>query len=303
MRFLLHVMRVLLLGSVGCLLLLQLIAPVTPSHVKLLPNAAWIAGLIETNWNFLRELAPSLVAAVIVFLIGFSWKSIAAAAGHWRARFFWGKGLLTGEMAICHGTLTDTRLAADAVEPYRYKKTLRDGRCIQVAGPRGGILGECEVRSVSYLVHAISQHRKSPVHIESGTTGYKHLNRTAIALGSPASNELTEIVMNEDNNVFLAFSQGDGGEPRIVDKIANTYIERSSGEVQKDYGVVLKIKNVRFPGHFFFVCADLGEWGTSGAAWYLSNGWKKLDNLGEQFGVIVEVEIGADESARQFRMK
>jgi hypothetical protein len=66
----------------------------------------------------------------------------------------------------------------------------------------------------------------------------------------------------------------------------------------RDYGIVLKIPNLRFPGQFFFVCAGLGEWGTSGASWYLATKWRDLQSeFGDAFGVVVEVEIGSDESA------
>jgi hypothetical protein len=103
------------------------------------------------------------------------------------------------------------------------------------------------------------------------------------------------LAMNEPNNTFLYFFH----QPNavyIVDKKTN----RRFAAANKDYGLILKIPNLRFPGHFFFVCAGLGEWGTSGASWYLASKWKSLQKeFGEAFGVVVEVEIGSDESARR----
>jgi hypothetical protein len=46
------------------------------------------------------------------------------------------------------------------------------------------------------------------------------------------------------------------------------------------------------------VCAGLGEYGTSGACWYLANRWEELQGANE-FGIVVEVELGSDESARK----
>jgi len=64
--------------------------------------------------------------------------------------------------------------------------------------------------------------------------------------------------------------------------------------------MVLKVTNQRFPGCFFFVCAGLGEWGTSGAAWYLATKWRDLQKeFGNAFGIVVEVELRSDESARR----
>lgn len=59
----------------------------------------------------------------------------------------------------------------------------------------------------------------------------------------------------------------------------------------KDYGMILKVKNNRFPKHFFFVCAGIKIWGSWGAAWFLSQQWKNLykEFGAEEFGVVVEV--------------
>jgi hypothetical protein len=65
----------------------------------------------------------------------------------------------------------------------------------------------------------------------------------------------------------------------------------------KDYGVVLKVRNDMFQKHNFFVCAGLGEWGTSGAAWYLANHWHEFDKESE-FGFVVEVSKGSDTIVR-----
>jgi hypothetical protein len=97
------------------------------------------------------------------------------------------------------------------------------------------------------------------------------------------------------NNTFLEFVQQQN-LVHIHDKQTN----KRFSPTNKDYGLVLKIPNLRFPNHFFFVCAGLGEWGTSGASWYLASKWKQLHKeFGDAFGVVVEVEIGSDESARR----
>jgi hypothetical protein len=101
--------------------------------------------------------------------------------------------------------------------------------------------------------------------------------------------------MSEPNNTFLEF----------VHQQNNVYISAKQTNkrfsiTNKDYGLILKIPNLRFPNHFFFVCAGLGEWGTSGASWYLASKWKDLQKeFGKAFGVVVEVDVGSDESARR----
>lgn len=59
---------------------------------------------------------------------------------------------------------------------------------------------------------------------------------------------------------------------------------------------MLKLPNDQFPEHSLFVCAGLGEWGTSGAGWYPARNKRRLPDT-TAFCAVVEVKIG-DESAR-----
>jgi hypothetical protein len=66
-----------------------------------------------------------------------------------------------------------------------------------------------------------------------------------------------------------------------------------------DYGLILKIHPRQFPMRTWITCAGIGEWGTSGAAWYLGNKWKEIQEYfgDEQFAIIVRVSPLQDESA------
>jgi len=110
---------------------------------------------------------------------------------------------------------------------------------------------------------------------------------------------VTDLILCEPNNRCVDFGQ-ESGLTFIRDKKSDRKFESASSPVRKDYGVILKIPNLRFPGYYFFACAGLGEWGTSGAAWYLSRHWLRLQpEFGGPLAVVVEVEIGSDESARR----
>jgi GGDEF domain-containing protein len=52
------------------------------------------------------------------------------------------------------------------------------------------------------------------------------------------------------------------------------------------------------------MCAGIGEWGTSGAAWYLAKHWRDLaKRFGKgDFAVVLKVTDGADESATAVAM-
>ena len=149
----------------------------------------------------------------------------------------------------------------------------------------------------SYIINALSKYRPRPLPIEDDQTGLSVLRRSIVCLGSAASNELTELVEDDPGNRFLRITQ-DNGSVSIRCLLTGQIVSLSKSTAQRDFGIVLKIVNSRFPKYFFFVCEGLGEWGTSGAAWYLANHWRDLDELGDEFGCVVEVEIGADQSAR-----
>ena len=213
-------------------------------------------------------------------------------------RRFFGKGVLNDGFALVYGTIIDSRLMTPNPEQFRFAKTFRDGRIIKLTGPSGNMMGDCEIRAASYLVNTIGPHRKNPITVIDDQSSLKDLNRTFVSFGSPSSNEISELVIREPANLYLEFGQDqDGGF--IRDKRTTQKFYGFKGPIKKDYGMILKIPNQRFPGHYFFVCAGLGEWGTSGATWYIAQKWNELPKNKNGFGIIVEIELNSDSSARQ----
>jgi hypothetical protein len=113
---------------------------------------------------------------------------------------------------------------------------------------------------------------------------------------------LTEWALNEPSNHFLKFSIPEilYDKPITIDVISHPSKRLSFESTEgKDYGMILKVRNSRFPTQLFFVCAGIRTWGTSGAAWYLSEHWKSLyQEFGNQeFGIVLEVNSGVVTSA------
>ena len=223
-----------------------------------------------------------------------------------RLRRFWGNGVTGKDFVISYGTLIDSRLAGPRLpQPgdedfYRYVKTYHDGRIVRIVGPWGKTVGESEIRSASYVINTLSTYRKTAIAVVDDEAATRDLNRTLVALGSPSSNVITDLVLREPNNEFLEFGQEGPARTFIRDKKNGTEFEGFKEPVRKDYGMVVKLPNLRFLGQLFFVCAGLGEWGTSGASSYLATKWRELQlRFGDAFGIVVEVELGVDESARR----
>lgn len=253
------------------------------------------------------SFAINVAAAFFVFLVGVFWDRIPKSWREFRMRQFWGRDLFVGALVICHGTLQVDRYwnrppAASGQPPTLpspFIKIYRDGAVIRISGPSENVMGDSEIRSTSYLVKELSRGLKSAVQIEPDNRAFSRLSRSVVALGSGGSNELTRLILEEPNNGFFHFGQ-EGNEVFIQEKTTGTKYVGFRPPLAKDYGIIVKLPNLRFPGSFFFVCAGLGDWGTSGAAWYLASNWNNLrSRFRETFGVIVEVDIGSDESARE----
>jgi hypothetical protein len=242
------------------------------------------------------ELAVNLFAGFLIFLLGLGWPNIPKSYRMWKLRRFWGRGVMGEDFVVTYGSLFDSRLYDSTPPPFRFVKSYHDSRSVKVAGPTGRIVGDCEIRAISYLTSSLSGFRSNPLQVAADADAFKSLGRTFVALGSPASNEITDLALREEANTFLRFGQD--AEGSYIEHLPTARKFRGfQPPIRKDYGIVLKIPNVRFPGHYFFVCAGLGEWGTSGAAWFLATKWATLwQEL--QFGLIVEVEVTSDESAR-----
>jgi len=62
--------------------------------------------------------------------------------------------------------------------------------------------------------------------------------------------------------------------------------------------LILKIHPRQFPERTWLVCAGIGEWGSSGAAWYLAYRWREIYKYAKNspFAIIVRVKDKQDES-------
>jgi len=256
-----------------------------------------------SNWpTFVDEVFAGVVAAVIAFCMGRLWEAIPRSLYHLRLRRFWSKAVSGSDFVISYGALDNVtpRVDCNGNLNFRYRKQYHDNTSHNLVGGNS-VVADCELQAVAYLTNALGGHRKTPIAIEGDHSAFENLDRTFVSLGSPPSNEVTRLILREPNNAFLEFDQTEDEHKTtfIRDKQTGEEYRGFEGDKVKDRGVIVKLPNERFPGHYFFVCAGLGESGTSGAAWYLATYWRRLQKefRDEAFGIIVEVEIGSDNSA------
>lgn len=149
----------------------------------------------------------------------------------------------------------------------------------------------CELRATKYLAERIGVASGVNVSIRSDADVASRLDLSCVALGGLTNLKTRDAIGNGANDLA-----------RIE---ANGIFSVATGQMLTppaqgfDYGLIMKIRPVQFPNRIWLVCAGIGEWGTSGAAYYLAYKFGKIFKVFHEasFAIVVKVRGGQDESA------
>jgi len=149
-----------------------------------------------------------------------------------------------------------------------------------------------ETKSTKYLSDIISKYSNSFPELVSdedeGIISKLDISYCSIGCGNLKTNEILE----SKRNRFIYFNS-----EKIITKTNDL---KEYTQIHKyDIGVILKIFNSNFPKRVQIFVAGIGEYGTSGAAWFLSHKWMTIEKkVGtKEFCVILKVKNGFDESS------
>lgn len=156
------------------------------------------------------------------------------------------------------------------------------------------VASSCELRAASYVASALGKDGARESTFVDCDSLASRLDVDFISFGLVSNRKTIDVFRNEANNL-VNIAPGPGfmvsrstGESLIPDR--REYL---------DYGVILKIHPVQFPERTWIACAGMGEFGTSGAAWFLARKWEELERRAKGaklFFALVAVEPGKDES-------
>jgi hypothetical protein len=157
------------------------------------------------------------------------------------------------------------------------------------------ITSSCEVRAASYVAAALGKDgARESTFVDCESLASK-LDVDFVSFGLISNLKTIDVFNNEGNDLIIAVPNPGfmawkwSGESLIAERRPHL-----------DYGVILKIHPVQFPGRTWIACAGMGEFGTSGAAWFLARKWKELERRRRGSGpffALIAVEPGKDESA------
>jgi hypothetical protein len=123
---------------------------------------------------------------------------------------------------------------------------------------------------------------------------------TFICSGSSDSNIKTFDFENLQENNLYKFEFDKSSGSRCFKITGQTFKLEPNG---KDIAIISRLRNPHSKGDYIYVCAGLGEWGTSGAIYYLFKYWNKLHKKykKDNFCLVVQVDVKSDETARVIR--
>lgn len=154
---------------------------------------------------------------------------------------------------------------------HPYVKAPRRGGAMPLVGSYSieHPVSECEVRASTYMATLLGLPGKLQPLLVSDTVASSILDSNFISFGGPGSNYKTADALASEANIFVRMGYSEFSLP--------------SGESlpfsctrEADHGFILRITPPEFPARSWIVCAGLGEWGTSGSAWFLAHKWQEL---------------------------
>jgi hypothetical protein len=160
------------------------------------------------------------------------------------------------------------------------------------------VLGVNSVRAVAHVSALFATHQQGGRSIPIATDEFvaQRWDATFLSIGGSDSNLKTLDIESLPQQSFYQWGVGADGLPSIT---AGQRIFSNAGNIE--FGLLLRLRNPHSPKHWLFVCAGLGPWGTSGAAWFLAHQWRTLGkrHAAAEFLKVVAVQRGSDESARE----
>lgn len=160
------------------------------------------------------------------------------------------------------------------------------------------VLGSCHIRTISYATAFFGGFRNplKPIKIVSDEDVRDMWNGGFICIGSSDSNIKTyDIERFKENNFYNLSWNKTGG--RCFDVMGTIY----NIEHDEDVGLLTKLRNPMHAEHFLILCQGLGEWGSTGALYYLFHNFTNIykRSKDKNFCKVIRTRIGSDESSHE----
>ena len=179
---------------------------------------------------------------------------------------------------------------------YHYKKPF-DNEIKAWSGPEN-VMAVADIKAAASLIsllEPLTPQTKEPI-TDEDSRDYEG-NRCLICIGSPLSNSKSKLLMEdiEPSVVSWVKTPKDPYNQRLQVKSGKKEFPSTQKE---DYGLILKIENKYSEGDFAFIIGGITHFGTIGAARYLKENWKKLDNKADRTPFICVIKVDKENMER-----
>jgi hypothetical protein len=244
--------------------------------------AAWEISVAKSLWS---KVGPWLWSRLRSWLVGRQFKQI------------FGPGVESPNFTLVYAELA-LAPALSAVLPFPFVKPGGNPRAgFSISRP----VSLCELRAAGYLASAIGNGVGCTPALRSDAEVRALLDLDFVSFGGPESNfKSSDCQLNPGNRL----AQFDQRVTQFLDPNTTNPLAVCS-DPNFDYGLVLKVRPTQFPDRVWLMCAGFGEWGTSGAAWYLANRWREIREKakGQSFALVLRVRPEQDQSAEPMILK
>jgi hypothetical protein len=224
---------------------------------------------------------------LIGLIIGFFFLRIRNRIINWRYKRIFGQDIKSYSIVYPNFTLQTVYDATGHLLQFPYAK---GGGFFRMTSP----ISLADMRAAQYLSQAFYKRTSRSPEIIPDTSVTARLDFSYCSVGG-TGNDKTNDILTSPNNLFFDFlltptTQG-------IQRLNAAILHQGTGNF--DIGLILRVTSHNFPNRIHICAAGLGEWGTSGAAWYLATRWRDLleQSKGKDFGAVVRVRNGIDESA------
>jgi co-chaperonin GroES (HSP10) len=253
--------------------------------------------------TIVQDFLVNILPAVLLFVLGYSWRTIDSYKDRRKFRNVYGKRAIETGITIAVAAFNDTRLLSHLDQK---NIGIDPPQSVGAGGPRfikkfathstifpGGeeLVAYASTRAATYIIERMPKIKNLNSKVISDSAVESKREGTYVSIGSSYTNSKTNQVKLMSQNRVIEDDMGNclklkNGKEFTIDQ-------------KTDVGYILKLINPNFKDNVLIACAGLGEWGSSGSAWYLARHWRDISRRfgGSNFIIVLRVDHGSDESA------
>jgi hypothetical protein len=292
--------------------LLDLVRAVVLSRTQLISLALFSLFLLVavlTRQLVVQAIMASVAASFMFSFVFFSFDVSLKHLDRRHFRHFFGSVAINNKLHLVYPAFVLSDEARHALKDHNAQLIYRKldpkfSQTYRIDVPR--VVADNDLRALVYLVGLFGDTcgKAPPIRVDAEAVVHSHESFISFGL---SSNECTHmylqhcpepgfaIVPDDKGSEYLTYVDS-AGRPREFHSTANAY-----------YGVIVRYHPdpEDAPERHWFLCAGLGPNGTSGAAWFLANKWRRLYRLvGEDdFVAIIRVEHYSDSDSTLLDVK